>query len=93
MTTPSSLPLDLAFLRSRSAQIRVGVVTMAFALVGLLYATFATKMYRSTMTVVAASTQKPGMASLLGSQIGGLVSAFDSVGGADAARIAAVVQT
>ena len=93
MTKPLPQALDFSFMQRRTVQMHVGVVTIAFAFVGLLYGTFWPKRYRSTLTVVSAGQQKSGMASLLGSQLGGLSAAFDVGGGADAARIAAVLQS
>jgi len=87
------LALDLSFLRSRQVQVRLVAVTFALAVAGFLYGTFATKSYRSTMTVVPASGQRSGAASLLGSQLGGLAGALDVGGGADGSRIAAVLQS
>jgi capsule polysaccharide export protein KpsE/RkpR len=93
MTTANFIPIDISFLRRRPVQWRIGVATIAFAVVGFLYGTFATKSYRSTMTVAPAGSQRPGMAGVLGGQLGGLASALDMGGGADVARIAAVLQS
>ena len=85
--------LNLSFLRRREVQVRIVAATLVFAIAGFLYGTFATKMYRSTLTLVSAGPQKQGMSSLLGSQLGGLAASLNLGGGADAARIAAVLQS
>ena len=97
MTSPGPQPpsIDLAFLRSRQVQKRIAAVTIAFAVVGLLYGLLAPPWYRSTLTVVPAGQQKSGLSGLLGGQAGGLASALVDGGGgsADASRIAAVLQS
>jgi capsule polysaccharide export protein KpsE/RkpR len=94
MSDRGPIRIDLSFLLQRPAQLRIAAVTLAFAVVGFLYGTFAPKSYRSTMTVVPESGQKGGVAGLLGGQLGGLAAALDVGGsGADSARIAAVLQS
>jgi tyrosine-protein kinase Etk/Wzc len=88
--------IDLSFLRSRPVQKRVAAITLACALIGGVYAFLAPKWYRSVLTVVPAKAQRGGgLSSLLGGEAGGLAAGFlDSAGaGADAARIAAVLQS
>jgi capsule polysaccharide export protein KpsE/RkpR len=93
-TIPS---MDLSFLRERAVMKRIAAVTVAFGLVGLLYALLAPKWYRSVLTVVPAKSQRGGggLASLLGGDASALAAGFleGSGGGADAARIAAVLQS
>jgi hypothetical protein len=84
-------PVDLTFLRSRTAQKRILLVTLAFAVGGGLYGVMGPKWYRSTL-VSAGGPKGGGVASLLGGQLGGLTAAIDGGGGADVARIAAVLQ-
>ncbi len=92
-SVPSSI--DLSFLRSRAVQKRIAVVTLACAAIGLIYGLVAPKWYRSTLTVVPARSQKAGgLSSLMGGEFAGLAAGFDSpLGGADVARIAAVLQS
>jgi capsule polysaccharide export protein KpsE/RkpR len=90
--------IDLSFLRSRAVLKRIAIVTIAFAVVGLLYGLLAPKWYRSVLTVVPAKSQRGGggLASLLGSDAGALAAGFlegSAIGGADAARVAAVLQS
>ncbi len=88
--------LDLSFLRSRPAQKRIAAVTIACAVLGLLYGFLAPKWYRSVLTVVPAKSQRGGgLSSLLGGEAAGLAAGFleGSAGGADAARITAVLQS
>ena len=84
--------IDLSFLRSRLAQKRIAGATLVFALAGLAYALVAPKWYRSAITLVPAGQPKASVSGLLGAQLGGLASAFEGSSGADAARIAAVLQ-
>ena len=95
MSTQPSLPIDLTFLRDRAAIRRIVVVVLVCAVGGVLYGTLAPKWYRPVITIVPASQQKSGISGLLGAQLGGLASAFDAVGGggADVARIAAVLKS
>ncbi len=92
-SAPSSI--DLSFLRSRAVQKHIAVVTLACAAIGLIYGLVAPKWYRSTLTVVPARSQKAGgLSSLMGGEFAGLAAGFDpSLGGADVARIAAVLQS
>ncbi len=86
--------LDLSFLRERAVLKRIAIVTLAFAVVGLLYGLLAPKWYRSVLTVVPTKPQKTGVSGLLGMDLGGLAGSLDSaLGGADAPRIAAVLQS
>ncbi len=94
MTSNMPPSLDLSFLRSRQALKRIVAVTAAFAAVGLLYGLLAPKWYRSTLTVVPARSQKAGgISTLLGGEVASLAAGFDVLGGADVARIAAVLQS
>jgi capsule polysaccharide export protein KpsE/RkpR len=88
-------PVDLSFLRSRKALKRIAAVTVGFAVIGLLYGLLAPKWYRSVLTVVPARAQRGGgISSLLGAEVAGLAAGFDgALGGADVARIAAVLQS
>jgi tyrosine-protein kinase Etk/Wzc len=89
--------VDLSFLRDRSARRRMAGIIAAFAFAGLVYALLAPKWFRSVLTVVPAKSQRSGggLASLLGSDAGGLASGLleGGAGGADAQRIAAVLQS
>lgn len=88
--------IDLSFLRERVAQKRIAIVTVAFAIVGLLYGSLVPKWYRSLLTVVPAKSQRSGsgLASLLGGDASALAAGFaEAGGGADAQRIAAVLQS
>jgi tyrosine-protein kinase Etk/Wzc len=94
--TPGRFPsVDLSFLRQRDVLVRIGAVTLAFALVGVAYALFAPRSYKSQMTVVPATTSRStGIASLLGGELGGMSGLGGiGVGGADLGRIAAVLQS
>jgi tyrosine-protein kinase Etk/Wzc len=87
-------PLDLSFLRSRAVQKRIAIVTVAFAVAGLLYGLLAPKWYRSVLTVVPAKGQRAGVSGLFGMELDALASGLDAeMGGADAPRIAAVLQS
>ncbi len=92
-----STAVDLSFFRSRAAQKRIAVITVGCALVSGVYAFLAPKWYSSAVTVVPARAQSGGggLASLLGGASGGLASGFldGSLGGADVARISAVLQS
>jgi capsule polysaccharide export protein KpsE/RkpR len=92
---PITTQIDLSFLRARAAQKRIAAVTLACALLGGAYAILAPKWYRSVLTVVPAKAQRGGgLSSLLGGEAAGLAAGFlDGGGGADAARIAAVLQS
>jgi capsule polysaccharide export protein KpsE/RkpR len=89
--------VDLSFLRNRSVHKRIALVALASALVGLVYALLSPKWYSSVLTVVPAKSQRGGssaLSSLLGSDALGLAAGFtDGLGGADSARIAAVLQS
>jgi capsule polysaccharide export protein KpsE/RkpR len=96
MTGPDQNPFDLTFLRSRQAQWRIAIATLAFASAGLLYGLLGTRWYRSALTVVPAAAQKSsGIASMLGGELGSLAAGLgvSAGGGADVARIAAVLQS
>jgi capsule polysaccharide export protein KpsE/RkpR len=92
-TPPSSI--DLSFLRHRDVQKRIALVTLAFAVAGLLYGLLAPKWYRSVLTVVPARQQKPSIAGTLGGDLASLAAGFDAYtgAGADANRVAAVLQS
>lgn len=88
--------LDLSFLRSRAAQKRIAAVTLTCTLAGAVYALLAPRWYRSVLTVVPAKSQRGGgLSSLLGGDPSGLAAGFleGAGGGADGARIAAVLQS
>lgn len=82
-------------LRDPAVLRRLAIITAAFALGGGLYALLAPRWYRSVLTVVPARQQRPSIAGL-GAELGGLAAglAEGALGGsADAARIAAVLQS
>jgi tyrosine-protein kinase Etk/Wzc len=87
--------LDLAFLRNRTALKRIAVVTVACAALGAAYALLAPRWYRSMLTIVPAKQQKAGISSMLGGELAGLAAGVEGSlgGGADAQRIAAVLQS
>jgi capsule polysaccharide export protein KpsE/RkpR len=71
-------------------------ITLACAVVGLLYAFLAPKWYRSVVTVMPVKSQRGGdLASILGGEAAGLAAGFldGAAGGADAVRVAAVLQS
>lgn len=93
-----SSAVDLSFLRSRAVQKRIAAVTAAFALGAALYALLAPRWYSSAVTVMPAKTPAAsggGLASLIAGGTGGLAAGFldSSLGGADSARIAAVLHS
>jgi len=95
VTRPMPPALDLSFLRSREALARVAAVTAAFTLAGLLFILLAPRWYRSSVTVVPVKPSKSGgIAAALGGELGGLAAGLDVSlgGGADSARIAAVLK-
>jgi capsule polysaccharide export protein KpsE/RkpR len=90
--------IDFSFLRSRAALKRIAAITLVFAVLGGLYGLLAPKWYRSVLTVVPAKSQRGGggLASLLGSDASALAAGFlegSALGGADAAKVAAVLQS
>ncbi len=89
--------LDLSILRSSAVLKRIAIVTFVFALLGVAYALFAPKWYQSRVTLVPAKSQRGGggLSALLGSDASALAAGFleNSGGGADGARIAAVLQS
>jgi capsule polysaccharide export protein KpsE/RkpR len=89
--------LDLTFLLRRRVQKRIAAITAACAAIGLIYGVLAPKWYRSVLTVVPTKSQHGGggLSSLLGGEAASLAAGFlDGAGiGADAARIAAVLQS
>jgi len=96
MTSGVVKSLDLSFLRAPGVRKRIIAVTFLGALAGVLYTLLAPKWYRSTVTVVPASSQRPsGIASLMGAELGGLAAGLGAVagGGAEVPRIAAVLQS
>jgi len=96
MTANMAQPIGPPFLRSRLARRRIAAVTAACALVALAYGLLAPRWYQSVLTVVPVKAQKSGgISALLGGEIGGLAAGLDTAlgGGADAARIAAVLQS
>ena len=93
----ASTTIDWSFLRSIEVRKRIALVAAIGAVAGLSYGLLAPKWYRSVLTVVPAKTQKPALGGLLGADLGGLAAGLDPSGGlagaADAARIAAVLQS
>jgi capsule polysaccharide export protein KpsE/RkpR len=93
-STKDVFAIDLSFLKSRAVLRRVAAIALACAVAGAAYGTFAPRWYRSAATVVPAKAQAPGLASVVGGQLSGLAAGLEgSLGGADAARIAAVLQS
>jgi capsule polysaccharide export protein KpsE/RkpR len=86
---------DLSFLRNRTSRIRILATIVCAALLGTAYALLAPQWFRSSLSVVATKPQRQGVAGLLGADLGGLAAGLDSSlsGGADTARIAAVLQS
>jgi capsule polysaccharide export protein KpsE/RkpR len=97
MSEKPSLAAELSFLGNRSAQKRIAAVVLLLAVIGALYSVLAPSWYRSEVVLVPGKTQKSGgLSSLLGGDLAGLASGFDSSlggGGADPARIAAVLKS
>ena len=93
MTPSMADPLDLSFLKTPAARKRVAAITAAFAVAAIVYALLAPRWYRSVLTVVPAKAQKSGISGLLSGELGGLAAGLDVGGGADVARIAAVLQS
>jgi tyrosine-protein kinase Etk/Wzc len=94
MNSNHFLTIDLSFLRSRAAWKRIAVVTLACAVIGLMYGFLAPKWYSAVLTVVPAKPQKSGVASMLGGDLAGLAASLEGpLGGADIARVAAVLQS
>ena len=91
--------MDLSFLLQRTVLRRVGLAALACTLLGVGYALLAPRWYRSLVTVAPARAQRSGLSSLLGGMasvdLGALANGFESAmgGSADAARIAAVLQS
>jgi capsule polysaccharide export protein KpsE/RkpR len=86
--------LDLSFLRARSAVRRVAYVALGCAVAGGLYGLLAPRWYRAVLTVVPAKPPRFNVSSMLGPELGAIAAGFDAPGGsADAARIAAVLQS
>lgn len=87
--------LDWRLRISRAITLRVALITCACATLGLAYALLTPQWYRATLTVVPASDQTPGFASLLGGELGGLAAGLGSSlgGSADSARITAVLHS
>ena len=88
-------PIDLTFLRDRTAQRRIAAVTVALAVAGGILGFASPKWYQSSATLVPARAQKStGIAGLLGGDLGALAGSMDGAigGGADVARVAAVLQ-
>jgi capsule polysaccharide export protein KpsE/RkpR len=86
--------LDLSFARDRTVQRRVLAVTVASAVVGGILGFTSPKWYASSVTLVPARAQKSaGIAGLLGGDLSALAGSMEgALGGADSARIAAVLQ-
>jgi tyrosine-protein kinase Etk/Wzc len=94
MNSTQLLTIDLSFLRSRTVLKRIAVVTLGCAVLGLLYGFLAPQWYSSVLTLVPAKQQKPGLGSMLGGDLAGLAATLEGpLGGADGARIAAVLQS
>jgi len=88
----TDLPL---FLRESAVLKRIAVATTLCALAGLLYSVVAPKWYRSVLTIVPSRSQRPGFASILGGELGGLAAGLDvaTSATADIQRIAAVLHS
>lgn len=82
--------VDYSFLRKRAVLLRIAVATLTCAAIGVAYGKFSTRWYRSSVTVVPASSQKGSLGGALGS-LGSLASGLDT-GATEIARIAAVLQ-
>jgi tyrosine-protein kinase Etk/Wzc len=94
MTTNQPFTIDLSFLRDRAAQKRIVAIGLAGAVLGLGYGLLAPRWYSAVLTVVPAKAQRSGLSSMLGGELAGLASGFDApLGGADVARITAVLQS
>jgi capsule polysaccharide export protein KpsE/RkpR len=92
-STPSA---RLEFLRAKDVRRRIGLVCLALAVVGGLYGILGPKWYRTDVVLVPGKAQKSGgLASLLGGEMAGLASTFDTAlgGSTDAVRIAAVLKS
>ena len=91
-----SLATEPPIFRNRAALRRIAVGALLLALIGGLYGIFAPSWYRSELVLVPGKSQKSGgLSSLLGGDLGGLAAGFDASvgGGADPARIAAVLKS
>jgi tyrosine-protein kinase Etk/Wzc len=94
MTTNQPFTIDVSFLRDRAAQKRIVAIGLAGAVLGLGYGLLAPRWYSAVLTVVPAKAQRSGLSSMLGGELAGLASGFDApLGGADVARITAVLQS
>jgi capsule polysaccharide export protein KpsE/RkpR len=88
------LLFDLSFFRKPAARKRIAAITTACAVLGLVYGLLGPKWYTSVLTIVPAKQQGGNMAGLLGGDLSSLASsAVDLGGGADADRIAAVLES
>jgi capsule polysaccharide export protein KpsE/RkpR len=87
--------IDLAFLRSRAVLKRIAIVALACCALGGLYALIAPPWYRAILTVVPSKASRGGLPSILGAELSGLAAGLEGTlgGSADAARIAAVMQS
>lgn len=86
--------LDLSFLWSRRALLRIVAITLVFAIGGVAYALLAPEWYRSTLTVMPVKQQKPALSGLLGGDFAAMAGVDGALGGsADVTRIAAVLES
>ena len=96
MTRMANPTTSLSFLRSAPVQRRVLAFTVGCAVLGGFWGLLGPKWYRSTLTVVPATTQKSsGIASLLGGDLGSLAAGLGASvgGGTEVPRIGAVLQS
>lgn len=88
------IPPDLEFLLKPAALKRMALIAALVTLAGLLYGLLAPRWYESVLTVVPVKQQKgAGLSALVGAELSGLAAGLDAGGGADAARIGAVLQS
>jgi capsule polysaccharide export protein KpsE/RkpR len=91
--------IDLSFTGSRRVRRRIAAATLTCAIIGVAYGLLTPAWYRSVLTVVPTKSQRGvgggALSGLLGGDAGALTSGlFDGgAGGADAQRIAAVLQS
>ena len=95
MTNERPKAIDLSFLRTRSAQKRVALLTITFLAAGVGYWLFAPKWFTSSVVLVPATPPKgSGISALLGGDMGSLASGLGgSLGSPDVPRISAVLQS
>jgi tyrosine-protein kinase Etk/Wzc len=85
---------DLTFLLRRDVLKRIAAASVACACLGAAYGTFAPKYFASVLTIMPIKQQRGGISSLLGAEAAALAAGLDSsLGAADVAQIAAVLQS